>query len=203
MVNYQKRRTPTPMILSLPKQLLIFSWMLWEKLFLKFFHIVAIDIANPLLKVRVREYTGNQTITLDDGEQITKGDLVAEIHLDNRILFQLSTSAASEMHLAIQIIRMMELFMPQINILLQNDPLWRDVKGLYGISLIHRGSRKLGFSVIDLPKGIFSFSTQLYLKLLLLVLHPQGKKRLQSKPQLLVPKIIAISKKELMSRYLA
>jgi peptidoglycan/xylan/chitin deacetylase (PgdA/CDA1 family) len=203
MVNYHERRTPTPMILSLPKQLLIFSWMLWEQLFLKLFRIVAIDLTNPLLKVRVREYTGNQTITLDDGEKISKGDLIAELHLDNRILFQLSTDAASEVQLAIQIIRMMELFMPQINLLLQNDPLWRDVKGLYGISMIHRGSRKLGFSVRDLPKGIFSFSTQLYLKLLLLVLHPQGKKRLQSKPQLLVPKIIAISKKELMNRYYA
>jgi peptidoglycan/xylan/chitin deacetylase (PgdA/CDA1 family) len=202
MIHYQDRKTATPMILSLPKQLLVFSWMLWEKLFLKLFRVVAIDLENPLLKVRVREYTGSQTITLDDGEQIFKGDLVAELHLDNRILFQLSTHAASEVQLAIQIIRKMEIFMPQVNLLLQNDPLWHNVKGLYGISLIHRGSKKLGFSVIDLPKGIFSFSTKFYLKLLLSVLHPQGKKRLQSKPQLLVPKIIAISKKQLMNRYL-
>jgi peptidoglycan/xylan/chitin deacetylase (PgdA/CDA1 family) len=203
MINYQDRLTPTLMILSRSKQLLIFSWMLWERLFLKLFHVVAIDLKNPLLKVRVREYTGSRIITLEDGEQIIKGDLIAELHLDNRILFQLSADASSEMHLAIQIIRKMELFMPQVNLLLQNDPLWHNVKGLYGISLIHRGSKKLGFSVIDLPKGIFSITTQLYLKLLLFVLHPQGKKRLQSKPQLLVPKIIAISKKELMNRYYA
>jgi hypothetical protein len=140
---------------------------------------------------------------LDDGEQICKGDLIAELHLDNRILFQLSADAPSEMHLAIQMIRGMEKFLPKINLMLQNDPLWHDVKGLYGISLIHRGTSKLGFSVIDLPKGTFSFATQSYLKLLLYALHPQGKKRLQSKPQKLVPKIIAISKKELMSRYYA
>lgn len=203
MIHYQDRQTHKPLIQSLPKQLLVFSWMLWEQLFLKLFRIVAIDLENPLLKVRVREYTGSQTITLDDGEQIFKGDLIAELHFDNRILFQLSANAASEVQLAIQIIRKMEIFMPQVNLLLQNDPLWHNVKGLYGISLIHRGSKKLGFSVIDLPKGFFSMTTQLYLKLLLSVLHPQGKKRLQSKPQLLVPKIIAISKKELMNRYLA
>jgi peptidoglycan/xylan/chitin deacetylase (PgdA/CDA1 family) len=203
MMNYQERRTPTPLILSRTKQVLIFSWMLWEKLFLKLFRVVAIDLQNPLLKVRVREYTGKGILTLEDGEQIVKGDLIAELHFDNRILFQLSADAASEMQLAIQIIRKMELFMPQVNLLLQNDPLWHNVKGLYGISMIHRGSKKLGFSVIDLPKGIFSITTQFYLKLLLYILHPQGKKRLQSKPQLLVPKIIAISKKELLNRYYA
>ncbi|MEX2460452.1 MAG: polysaccharide deacetylase family protein [Paenibacillaceae bacterium] len=203
MIHYQDRTTAAPIILSLPKQALIFFWMLWEQLFLRIFHVVAIDRENPLLKVRVREYTGSQVITLDDGEQLVKGDLIAELHLDNRTLFQLSADATSEVHLAIQIIRKMEILLPQVNLLLQNDPLWHDVKGLYGISMIHRGSKKLGFSVIDLPDGIFSISTQLYLKLLLFVLHPQGKKRLQSKPQLLVPKIIAMSKKEMMSRYLA
>jgi peptidoglycan/xylan/chitin deacetylase (PgdA/CDA1 family) len=203
MMHYEERRTPAHLILSRPKQMLVYSWMLWEKLFTKLFGVVAIDNDNPLLKVRVREYAGNQTITLDDGEQIRKGDRIAELHFDNRILFQLSEDAPSEMHLALQIIRKTELFMPQINLMLQNDPLWHDVKGLYGISLIHRGSRKLGFSVIDLPKGAFSFVTQFYLKFLLYALHPQGKKRLKSKPELLVPKIIAMSKKELMNRYYA
>jgi peptidoglycan/xylan/chitin deacetylase (PgdA/CDA1 family) len=203
MVHYKERTAPVSMILSRPKQALVFTWMLWERLFIKFFHIVAIDRNNPLLKMRIREYTGSQPITLEDGEQIRKGDRVAELHFDNRILFQLSADAPNEMQLAIQIIRQTEQFMPQINSMLQNNPLFHDVKGLYGISLIHRGSKKLGFSVIDLPQGAFSFLTQFYLRTLLFVLHPQGKKRLKSKPQLLVPKIIAISKKELMNRYLA
>jgi peptidoglycan/xylan/chitin deacetylase (PgdA/CDA1 family) len=202
MIHFLERNTQVQLILSRPKQLLVFSWMLWEQLFIKIFHIVAIDRDNPLLKVRIREYTGNQIITMEDGEQIRKGDRIVELHFDNRILFQLSIDAPNQMHLAIQIIRKTEQLMPQINKLIQNDPLFHDVKGLYGISLIHRGTKKLGFSVIDLPKGAFSFLTQCYLRLLMYVLHPQGKKRLQSKPELLVPKIIAISKKELMNRYI-
>ncbi|MBP1992752.1 polysaccharide deacetylase family protein [Paenibacillus eucommiae] len=185
------------------KQLLVASWMLWERCFVKLFHLMPVDTENPLLKLRIKAYTGNQSITLEDGEVIAKGDLIAELHFDNKLLLKLSNNSPSSVHLAIQIIRKTEQLMPLIRWLLQNDPNYKDVKGLYGITLIHRGARKLGFSIIDLPRGIFSYLTQSYLRLLLSVLHPQGKKRLKLKTERLVPKIIAISRKELMNRYIA
>ncbi|MNI45646.1 Peptidoglycan-N-acetylmuramic acid deacetylase PdaC [compost metagenome] len=188
--------------LSLGKRLLVSVWMLWERCFVKLFRINQIDSSNSLLKLRVRDYLGNQTITLADGEEIHKGDRIAELHFDNQLLFELGLDARSSVHLAIQIIRRTELLMPQILKLLETDPDYRDVKGLYGISLIHRGTKQLGFTVLDLPKGLFARFTRYYLKLLLYIIHPQGKQRLKVKSELLVPKIIAISKKEMISRYI-
>jgi peptidoglycan/xylan/chitin deacetylase (PgdA/CDA1 family) len=189
--------------LSTNKRLLVSVWMLWEKLFVKLFRVTPIDISNPLLKLRVREYLGNETLKLEDGEQFHKGDRIAELHFDNQLLFNLGVDSRSSVHLAIQIIRRTELLMPQILKLLETDPNYQDVKGLYGISLIHRGSKQLGFTVLDLPQGIFSRVTRYYLRFLIYIIHPQGKDRLKTKPELLVPKIIAISKKELMNRYIA
>ncbi|WP_042122009.1 polysaccharide deacetylase family protein [Paenibacillus senegalensis] len=185
------------------RRLLLAFWMLWERCFATFFNIIPVDQSNPLLKVRVREYRGSQPIQLEDGEQICKGDRIAELHLDNKLLYRLGSSSRNSVHLAIQLIRRTEVLLPQLLLLMQNDPQYRDVKGLYGISIIHRGTRQLGFTVLDLPEGFFSKLTHYYLRFLLYVIHPQGTERLKSRSELLTPKIIAISKKELENRYAA
>ncbi|MCL6458815.1 MAG: polysaccharide deacetylase family protein, partial [Gorillibacterium sp.] len=186
---------------SLRKRALVKAWMVWERCFIKLFHIVPIDPENTFLQVRIREYTGDETLALEDGEQIVKGDRIVELHLNNDQLLKLSRSSRNTTHLAIQMVRRIKELLPHISLLMQTDPAYRDVKGLYGITLINRGPEHLGFTVFDLPKGPFSFFTKFYLRLLLYVLHPDGKKRLQTKTELLIPKIIAISAKELEIRY--
>lgn len=189
--------------MGLSKRGLVTIWLLWEKAFVLMFRIVPVNEKNTLFKLRVRQYTGDQVIQFGDGGELRKGDRIAELHLDNELLFKLSSTSRSMMHLTVQLIRRTEELMPQIRELMQYNPDFHDVKGLYGITLIHRGTQQFGFTVIDLPKGVFSLFTRIYLRLLLLVLHPQGKQRLKSRSDHLVPKIIAISKQELISRYIA
>ena len=189
--------------LGVVKRILVFFWLAWERCFSFLFRLKTIDSGNPLIKFRVREYKGKQAITLQDGEKIEKGDRIAELHFDNRTLLAIGLYAQNPVQLAIQLIRRTELLMPKILRLLQTDPLFRDVKGLYGITLIHRGSKQLGFTVVDLPKGFFSWMTRRYLRFLLYVIHPAGKERLKAKADLLEPKIVAISKHDMENRYIA
>lgn len=189
--------------MSRTKKTIVALWLQWERLFVKMFNIIPIDEHNTMLKLRVRAYSGDREIELEDGEVIRKGDQIAELHLDNELLFQLGADARSTMHLTVQLIRRMEQLLPQINELIMHHPDFKNVKGLYGISIIHRGTTRFGFTVIDLPEGLFSYFTRLYLRLLMYVIHPQGKERMQTKSELLVPKIIAISKQELANRYTA
>jgi len=189
--------------MSRTKKAVVAVWLQWERLFAKIFGIRPVDEKNTFLKLRVRRYTGDHPIVLEDGEVIRKGDRIAELHLDNELLFHLGSTARSTMHLTVQMIRRMEQLMPQLRKMLVDDPEFRDVKGLYGISLIHRGPDKFGFTVLDLPDGLFALFTKLYLRLLMYVIHPQGNERLKTKTDLLVPKIIAISKRELVNRYIA
>ena len=201
MIRIEKQAQANCM--SRTKRAVVMVWLQWERLFVKMFRIRPIDEENPLIRLRIREYNGSRPIVLDDGERINKGDRIAELHLDNELLFKLGSNTRSTMQLMVVLIRRMEQLLPQINELLMNHPDFKDVKGLYGITIIHRGSKQFGFTVVDLPKGVFSFFTKLYLRLLLYVLHPQGSERLHTKSELLVPKIVAISRQKLMNQYIA
>jgi peptidoglycan-N-acetylglucosamine deacetylase len=186
--------------LSWQKRLLVAVWMRYESLFSKLFGIKAFDESNRFLHYRVRKYQGAE-VELPDGTVIHKGDPVAELHLDNEMLFELSSRAGSAVKLAIQLIRHMEPLMPEIARRFVSDPDFADVKALYGVTMINRGVQQFGFTVLELEKGAFSFFTTLYLKLLLSVLHPSGKQRLQERASKLVPKTIIVSRAELLRRY--
>lgn len=185
---------------SWKKKIMLILWIKWERLFNRLFYIQPIDKNQPFLNVRVRTYWG-KTIQLLDGEKIKRGDRVLELHLNNEMLFKMGINSRSSIHLAIQMIRTTEQLLPKTLLFILNHPKYEEIKGLYGVSMIHRGTKQFGFTVIDLPRGLFFFLTKIYLRLLLLVVHPQGKQRLQTKGELLVPKMIAISTKEFMRRY--
>lgn len=187
--------------LSRQKRILVRLWIAYERILLKVLQINPVDRSNPLLRLRVRPYHGNQPILLDDGTAIRKGDRIVELHLDNRQLFQLGALSSNSTQLAIQLIRGMQHLLPKVSERIQRDPAFRGVKGLYGISLMNRGPQQLGFTVVDLPRGIFAGITKWYLRLLLAVIHPSGNQRLQKKNELLVPKIIVMSSQELLARY--
>ncbi|MGG1663118.1 polysaccharide deacetylase family protein [Brevibacillus sp. NRS-1366] len=198
MIRLHERMIHTQV--SWRKRLLISLWMKWEKIFHMVSGMKPIDVNNQFLHVRVRIYRG-KTIRLADGEEIRKGDRIAELHFDNELLFTMTTSSRSSIQLAIQMIRATEQLLPKILRLLRSHPTYQNVKGIYGVSLVHRGAKQLGFSVIDLQKGPLSLFIKAYLRILLIVVHPQGKQRLQSKKDLLIPKIIAMSTKELVRKY--
>ncbi|ERI09119.1 hypothetical protein P4S91_13645 [Aneurinibacillus aneurinilyticus] len=182
------------------KRWLISIWMKWEGLFRTFFHLESLDENNHFLCVRVRTYRG-KTLRLADGQEIRKGDQIAELHVNNALLFKMRTGTSSSMQLAIQMIRATEQILPKIPGFLLSHPNYRNVTGIYGVSFLYRGAEQFGFTVIDLPKGMFCFLTKIYLRTLFFVIHPQGKQRLQTKTHLLIPKIITMSTKELMRRY--
>jgi hypothetical protein len=186
--------------LSLPKRVLVSAWLGWERFFHALFGVKPIDAGNGILYYRVCRYHG-RPISLPDEEEIAPGDRVVEFHLNNRMLFQLVTESRSMMQLAVQLIQLTTQLMPKMADIIVHDPACRAVKGIYGITMIHRGARQLGFTVQELPRGWFATITRFYLKTLLYVIHPDGKKRLELKQSYLRPKVLAISTNELLQRY--
>ncbi|MGZ4113224.1 MAG: polysaccharide deacetylase family protein [Tumebacillaceae bacterium] len=186
--------------LSWQKRLVVALWMQWETLFAKLYGVKTFDEQNPFLHYRVRKYQGSP-ISLEDGTEIRKGDKIAELHLDNEMLLHFSAHARSSMKVAIQMIRHMAPLMPLVAERFACDPEFADVKGIYGVTIINRGVQQFGFTVLELEKSVFSFFTNLYLKLLLSVLHPSGKQRLRERTEKLVPKMIIVTRAELIRRY--
>jgi hypothetical protein len=179
---------------------LVAIWLIWERWFHLFLKLQPVDPEYHLLHMRVCTYRG-KTIQLGDGEEIRKGDRVVELHLDNEMLHSMGLQVRTPVQLAVQMIRSMEQRMPKLSNRIANDPNCMFVKGAYGITIIHRGTQQLGITIADLPKGIYYFFIRVYLRWLLFVIHPQGKQRLETKSKLLIPKTVAISTKELKSRF--
>jgi hypothetical protein len=188
------------MTISGKKRVLVSMWLMWERLFHALFAVKPVDSDNQLLYYRICRYRG-KPIHFKNEERIASGDRVVELHLNNRLLFQMAASSRSIVHLAAQLIHLFKQLLPQIAAKIVHDPDYKGVKGIYGITMIHYGGEQLGFTLKDLPQGWFSLLTRNYLKLLLYVLHPEGKDRMKTKKNALTPKIVAMSTKELLQKY--
>ncbi|MGZ7443565.1 polysaccharide deacetylase family protein [Paenibacillus sp. TH7-28] len=180
-----------PVSISGFKRCVVALWLLWEKLFHFVFQLKTVDEHNPLLHFRETTYHG-KPVAMSGGTSLQQGDRILEIHLDNKTLFQYSTRARSSVQLAIQMIRAMEKTLPRLAEYVAAHPELSGVKALYGVSMINRGPEQFGFTVTDLPKGWFARSSQVYLKLLMSVIHPEGGSRLKQQTEEMVPKLIVM-----------
>ncbi|WP_219836068.1 polysaccharide deacetylase family protein [Paenibacillus sp. R14(2021)] len=181
------------------KRTLIACWMGWERLFHVMFRVKSVG-ADTLFHYRVVPYHG-KTLELPDGKNIAAKDAVVELHFDNKKLLKMMTDSRSMMHLAIMLIREVQKGMPKLAQQLATDKAVQQAKGVYGVSMINRGAEQFGFSVLQIPKGLFDTTSRIYLKLLLRVLHPSGKQRLTEQGSRLEPRIMAISIDDFWQRF--
>ncbi|NOV03696.1 polysaccharide deacetylase family protein [Paenibacillus planticolens] len=185
---------------SLFKRTLIFLWFKWDRLFHWLFSVKPLDENKPLFFYRAATFRG-MTVSLSDGEKLVSGDRVIELHFNNEALFHLATGARSPVHLAVQMIRSVKENLPKVTEKILSTPEYSDIKAIYGITMIHRGASQLGFTLMTLPNGLFSIITRMYLKILLYIMHADGKNRLKSNPDALIPLVLAISANEMKSKY--
>lgn len=162
--------------LSLPrwKRLLIFLFMRYDRLYRRLNGVTHFHRRDDFLHGHVKAYRGPSRV-LSDGTTLQRGDPILNLHFNNELMFQLAKEAVHPMQLAVQLVRRATAFLPVLAQHLEQDPQYREVKALYGISLIHRGTRAFGFEALDLPTGFSRWVTHVYLRLLLAVIHPEGQ----------------------------
>lgn len=185
--------------LSFGKRVLVGLWLAWEQVFQALFHLQTITPSDPFLHYRMRKYQG-ELVELEGGELLRKGDKVIELHIDNKQLFELGIHSRSSAQLAIRMIRRMEKDLPILAEIIAKDVDLAEAKALYGVSMINRGPEKFGFTVRDLPDGLFARSSKFYLRILLSVIHPAGGARLKERSEVLVPKLILMPVSELLKK---
>ena len=183
------------------KKMIVGFWLGYEKVFHLFFGMKTTNEERPVFHFRFRPYHGD-AIQLDDGITLNPSDQVMEIHFDNERLYEIGKKSRSSMQLAIHMIRDVERTLPELaSYIQQHGNLTQEVKAIYGVSFINRGPEQFGFTVRDLPKGLFSWMTRYYLRLLMRVMHPMGQRRLRQQPEQLVPRTIVMSTETLLKRY--
>ncbi|GIO55787.1 polysaccharide deacetylase family protein [Paenibacillus rhizosphaerae] len=175
-------------------------WLLWETLFHAMFRLKSIRPYDPFIHYRLRTYKG-QTVEMNDGATLSKGDKVIELHFDNEKLFRLGVRSRSMVHLAIQMIRATEDQFPELARIILSDPELQQAKAIYGITMINRGPKNFGFKIVDLKDGLFARSTTMYLKFLLRIINPSGQERLKDHAEQMVPKLLVMSVAQLIERF--
>ncbi|MHA7964042.1 polysaccharide deacetylase family protein [Paenibacillus sp. CAU 1782] len=155
---------------SLFKRIIISLWLLWEKAFHVVFRLKVVGNDNPpAFHYRVTKY-GGESVSFEDGSKVEKGDRIAELHFDNRMLSGLAATSKSPLATGIRMLREVERALPRLAKQLKADPDAVGVKAVYGVTMIHRGAERLGFHVYKLKEGLFARSTRIYLRVLLKVL---------------------------------
>jgi len=92
--------------------------------------------------------------------------------------------------------------MQQISHAYESQSEFRKVNALVGITLLHRGlTHGLGFEHRTMKSGLFQKLTTSYLRILLSVMHPEGKSRIERRTELLVPMMLIHSRSSLKKRF--
>lgn len=159
---------------SLGKRILIKLWLSWETVFHKVMRLKAVEVEDSsMMHYRLITYKGAK-LTMEQ-DVLNNGDLVAELHFDNKRLSEIAFTSKNPLVVAVKTIREVERSLPKLASMLAAEQQAKRIKAIQGITMINRGADKLGFSIHSLPDGLFKKSTEMYLNILMKVLTPSQK----------------------------
>lgn len=152
-----------------------------------------------VLRVRVRPYQGPD-FALQTGEEIKQGDWVGFLHFYNLRLQQMMSQIKSENRRGLILAKEMQRSLPMLAEFVRQHPRGERIKALVGITLVNRGVERFGFTVTELPDTWWYRFRAWYMRLMILICHPQGRKRLRQGHDLKIKRVVLPSG-ELFRRY--
>ncbi|WP_229753455.1 YkoP family protein [Paenibacillus segetis] len=176
-------------------------WMMWESVFDFITRFRSQSVRSyGICKLVVRQHHG-RSITCLDGQRIVAGDWVGELHLDNREVLQLTREFGAD-RAGIKTARLLRDAMREISRELTSNPELTKVQALTGITLLHRGIiHGIGFEQHPIESKWQHLWFGMYLRLLLRVMHPEGKQRVEHRTEKLSPMRLVISQQSLKERF--
>lgn len=175
--------------------------MIWERFFSFISRFRSSHISRfGICTVMIKKHRGERIVCVDS-TVIQDGDLVGELHLDNETVLKLIRAEGPD-RAALKIARLGRKSMQQISRAYESQSEFSEVNALVGITLLHRGlTHGLGFEHQAMKPDLFQKLTTSYLRMLLSVMHPEGKSRIDRRTELLVPMKLIHTRSSLRKRF--
>lgn len=150
-----------------------------------------------IFRVRLTKYKG-RNVTLSDGTQIKKNDLLVKIHLHNVRLYKEVMFQSNSISRGKTIYRMVQQSFPSLADYVQHHPKQEKIKGVIGITMINKGIKKLGFETAE-PKNHYYIWLKKLTQIPIYFLFASDLKVNHVKRQ--KPTYLFMSKSQLMKKY--
>jgi hypothetical protein len=154
-----------------------------------------------LLLICFHPYEGKTPLTFNDGTTINPGERIAELHLSNERITQLGreqTERSMEW-------RMLEFLKDEFTALANNcynEKVPVEIKGFYGVNVLIAGAKRLGFTLVPIPKGWNRWWLGFWETILRKIFYSYKTKKKASFKKTKDPFEIWITREELIKRYL-
>ncbi|MGG1659306.1 YkoP family protein [Brevibacillus sp. NRS-1366] len=179
---------------------LLLLWGYWDEIYQRCTRLKYIEKGNNIFRIVPLRYRGESLVTTD-GHMIHNGDLIVKIHIHNYYFATLCRGVKDELRMALLLRRHIMLSLPKLATYLESMQSSEEIKGIVGTTMLHKGVQPLGFSVSDVPMTWFFRYKRWYLRLLLRIVHPDGKRRVRTWNQEMPLKRVYMSKDLLLNRY--
>ncbi|SFL85831.1 hypothetical protein SAMN04487943_104341 [Gracilibacillus orientalis] len=135
-------------------------WLVIDPIYYMFTRLTYIDDSKGsdqnVFRVRLTRYKGRESI-LTDGTVIQKNDLLIKIHLHNAQLMKSIKNIKGDVRKAMVIHQNVERSLPQLAEYVNNHSNATDIKGIIGITMLNRGSSKLGFDTVEISSPFYKY----------------------------------------------
>jgi hypothetical protein len=167
----------------------------WEKLSRRFRHLSKIPGSRlGVLRFRLRPFRG-AAVVLPDGTRVEPGELVAELHCDNSVIFDLVKRDQNPYRATRADLRLLAAWLDF------SDPMGR-IRAFRGVTMLGPAAARLGCFVLDRPPGFKARIDRWYMIGLLLIYTTGGMERLNRGTSLRThPREVWLTRHELMRRY--
>ncbi|MDX8046160.1 hypothetical protein SH601_09170 [Gracilibacillus sp. S3-1-1] len=140
------------------KLYLLSFWSIIDPIYYVFTRLTYLDNGKEteknIFRVRLTRYKGRDYV-LSDGTVVHKNDLFIKIHLHNAQLISHVKNIDSEIRRALIIHQMVEKSLPKLAEYLHDHAEFNEIKGIIGITMLNRGTRRLGFDTMEIENRYY------------------------------------------------
>ncbi|MFS0674220.1 YkoP family protein [Ornithinibacillus sp. 179-J 7C1 HS] len=139
------------------KSYLLGFWNVFDPIYYSFTRLRYVkdrEENRTVFRVRLTRYKGRRTV-LKDGTVINKNDLLMKIHLHNVKLMNELYAVKHDTKRAVYIYHIVKKAMPLLADYVQNHKRYEELKGIIGITTLHKGTKRLGFDNVPIQHPIY------------------------------------------------